>query len=276
MARLKGLFCSILLFFMLQPAVAGEIPGILIVTNSNGWPPFSFINEQGKPSGAMIDFWQEFGRRTGKKIEFQLTDWNDSLDRVRTGRAHIHAGLFRLKEREAYLDFTNSLRLDLTYRPFISHKLNVSKIQDLGNIPMGVVSGDSNESYIKTNYPSVKLKRYPTTEKLIKAALSEEILAFVADSMVTMHYIGKQGAQNQFYVIGKLYAKTYYAAVTKGNQSLLEYINHHMDLITEDEFDRIFHKWIPSMSKTPEWVIPALSGMLGVLFLQDLSFSCPS
>lgn len=75
----------------------------LIVANSKAWKPYSFIDESGQPAGILVDFWKAYGEANDVEIEFQLVDWQESLDRVKHNQADIHAGLLWSESRSKYL-----------------------------------------------------------------------------------------------------------------------------------------------------------------------------
>lgn len=98
-------FCS----FLFSSVVNAAEQQKLIIANSKAWKPYSYIDDQGKPSGILIDFWLAFGQVNNVDIEFKLMDWNDSLEAVKYGKADIQAGLIRSPSREKYLDFGEPL-----------------------------------------------------------------------------------------------------------------------------------------------------------------------
>ncbi len=62
-------------------ATAADAPRRLIVPNAAAWMPYAFLDAEGVPRGGLVDL----GRR--------------SLDRVGSGRAHVHGGLTRTRDR---------------------------------------------------------------------------------------------------------------------------------------------------------------------------------
>ncbi|HHB1265325.1 TPA: transporter substrate-binding domain-containing protein, partial [Vibrio cholerae] len=95
-----------LLFGSMSEAVERQT---LTIANSKAWKPYSYLDEQGQPSGILIDFWLAFGEANHVDIEFQLMDWNDSLEAVKLGKSDVQAGLIRSASRLAYLDFAEPL-----------------------------------------------------------------------------------------------------------------------------------------------------------------------
>ena len=71
--------------------------------------PFHFTDENGQPSGIMIDLWRLWSEKTGIPIDFQAASWDETLTMVGSGVADVHAGLFFNKERDKFLDYGTAL-----------------------------------------------------------------------------------------------------------------------------------------------------------------------
>ncbi|WP_320172839.1 sensor domain-containing diguanylate cyclase [Maridesulfovibrio sp.] len=241
-----------LLLILAVPANAKEIPQTLTITNSNTWPPYSFTGENGEPRGLLIDLWREFGRRNKKKVEFILTDWSESLELLKSKKDIIHGGLYKSNERSEYMDFTEPLALPLNTRLFVSTKLNITKLSELGNIPLAVTKDGYAEAYIREKYPEIQLTPFPNEN-----VISESRLAFATDYPAAMYHLHRMGAHDKFYVAETLYTKRLSVAVSKGNEDLRDFIEKGMKDIPDQEINRITQKWIQAVSITPDWLLPA-------------------
>lgn len=245
---------ALLLFFQLSAASAQakEAMETLTVTNSDAWAPYSFIGDNGEPRGLLIDLWREFGRRNNRRIEFKLMDWSDSLKALKDNGNVIHGGLFKSEERARYMDFTEPLNLPMNTRLFVSTKLKINRISELGNIPLAVAKDGYAETYLRKKYPEINLATYRNEN-----VVSDAHLAFVTDYPAAMYHLHRQGAYDKFYVGQTLYTKKLRIAVRKDNDELLKFIETGMKQIPPQEFDRITQKWIQAVTLTPDWLLPA-------------------
>jgi len=224
----------------------------LTITNSATFPPFSFLDDAGKPQGLFIDLWSEWAKQNNQKIKFVLVDWNKSLELVRSGEADIHAGLFKSAKRERYMDFSDGL-FQLTTGLFVSTAFNVQDITDLKTVKIGVTKGGFEEEFLRHDLDHDNVKLFDNNQELIKSASNGEITAFVADYPVGMYYLDHFDAQERFRLFKKLYSKTLYSAVKKGNSPLITLINSGMQHIDRKEIERIEQKWIRSEHVLPSW-----------------------
>lgn len=266
MRRILFFIVAFILLTAHSAMAAGEIRKV-VVTNSNAWPPFSFINEEGQPRGLLIDLWKEFGRRNHVDIEFKLVAWSESLELMKTGGADIHAGLFESGERQKYLDFSKEMQVPLASRLFVSSKLNVQGFSDLGAMYLGLTEKDFAQEYLATNYPSLNVKAYPNAKEVVRAAVEGEVLAFVTDYPAAMYYLHKMGDPSEFRVVETLYTKKLQVAVRENNVEMLFFIAEGFENIPDEEIERITQKWIRSVETTPEWFYEGLFVGLGVLLL---------
>lgn len=236
-----------------------------MVTNSNSWPPFSYINADGEPRGLLIDLWTEFGVRNDVEIVFKLVSWQESLDLIRSGGADVHGGLFESGERQEYLDFSQKMKVPLASRLFVSSKLNVNDINDLGAVIVGLTEKGFAQEYIETNHPSVNMRGYPNSKEVVEAAIAGEILAFITDYPAAMYYLHKSSDPSQFRVVETLYTKRLQAAVRDGDIRLLMFVEEGFSKVPSEEVERIIQRWIQTIYMTPDWLYTAL--IAGFCFL---------
>lgn len=250
------LFFLVLTFSLFS--YSSQDQGKLVVTNSASWPPFSFINEEGNPDGILVDLWQEFAVRNQIEVEFVLTDWSSSLELIRHHKADVHAGLFESEERDQYMDFSATINVPLATRLFVSQKMKVDNILEL-TVPVAVTKGGFAETFINEHYPTVELQLFDNGAEAIQAAVDGDVFAFVSDYPAAMYYLHKLGTPEQFYVVQTLYRENLKAAVPDGNLALLTQVNHGLDAIPVEEFNRIIQKWMYSESRIPSWLFPVLA-----------------
>ncbi|MET0068049.1 MAG: sensor domain-containing diguanylate cyclase [Candidatus Thiodiazotropha sp.] len=231
----------------------------LIVSQDAAWPPFSYLDDRDQPRGLLIDLWRTYGEVTGRSVEFQLVDWQESIDRVRSGEADVHGGLFQSDERDAYLDFSKQL-FPLTTRLFVSPVLVADGLRSLGAVPVGIVRGGYEEEFVTINYPGVQLREFSNNREMVQAAVDGEILAFVADYPVGMYYLNVFRVPERFRVTQTLYTKYLRAAVKEGNGAMLQQVRNGLQRIPDSELERIRQKWILSVSVEviPRWLVYTL------------------
>ncbi|WP_375750275.1 diguanylate cyclase [Vibrio sp. HN007] len=244
----------------------------VVVVNSASWPPFSFIGEDGEPKGILYDLWTEIGKRQGINVQYVNTAWANSLEQMRSGEAHIHAGLFKSTDRDEYLDFSIPIGIPIATRLFVSSDLEVDNASEIGEYTVGVTRGGFSDGFIKANYPEVKRKAYSTSKDIIDAAISGEIKIFVMDYTAAMYFLHKRGYPTEFQAVETLYMEKLRAAVSEGDENLLSTVNEALNEIPQEEFDRILNKWIQSDRELPDWIVPGFIFVISLLLIMFTVF----
>ncbi|MGY3913500.1 transporter substrate-binding domain-containing diguanylate cyclase [Aeromonas piscicola] len=265
--------CCLLLCLLWLPAWATPTPKPLIVTNSKAWQPFSYINEEGQPDGLLIDLWREYGRVTGRPIQFKLVDWQTSLDLVRTGKADVHGGLLWSPERNPLYDYGQGLsRLDSQL--FFANSLRGTDVNYyLQHESVGVVAGGYEEYYARKHFPTTRLQTFTDNDAMLRAAFSGELDAFIADLQVANFYIYTSADPSRFIPVRHLYSDEIRFAVAKGNQALLQELELGFSRLGVADRERIIRKWMHIETVYPlhlwPWLL-ALGGMVLLVYIVQL------
>ncbi len=236
---------------------------VLKVTNSHAWRPFSYLNSNQEPRGILIDFWKEFGDRNGYDIEFLLTDWQTSIDLVRTGQADVHAGLLQSPERLQFMDFGTPLFAIDTQVFFSQSMMGTSAdfvLSGETEYKIGVVQGGYEEEFMSANFPDVALQLFPNNQAMLDAALSEKIQAFVADLQVANYHLYTTTNHNLFIPVRHLYTEMLHAGFAKGNAALLNRIDNKFAWLDDDTKRQLLNRWVYYDVETvyPTHLFPAL------------------
>lgn len=281
MVRRLLLFCLVLaLPLSLVRALADSEPvnltprvNDLQVVLPNNWAPLSFIDEQGKPQGMLVDLWQLLGDKTNRRVHFELIDSQHSLRRLQGAPMMIHGGLFKSDELPA-LNYSQPL-LPLRAALFVSRQLpGAIALNDLAGVALGVTARSYEDEYMRRRHPGLQLRYFNNPGQMIEAASRGDIAAFVADYPVGMYYLDKYSSPEQFHVVAVLYSRQLQAATTPGASALLDDINQSLALISADDMTRLTQKWInhQAVEVFPLWLLLVLGGGLGLVIIVGLAW----
>nr|CRH06750.1 putative Histidine kinase with Extracellular solute-binding domain and response regulator receiver domain [Candidatus Magnetococcus massalia] len=218
-------------------------PTITIV--SAEYPLFFFLNPQGQPSGAIVDYWRLWSQRTGQAVAFKRLSWQASVDAVRQGEADVIAGIFHTPERERYFDFSlpiTDLSTNLFYRPDVGP---IDQMADLEGLRIGFVADEHSSLLLKDQAAQTIEIPFSNYTEMVKGALAGEIDAFSMEQPVAINLI------NQLQGLGKikvaptpLSLSPMRAAVQENNRALLEQINRGIAQINQGEVRAIMTRWL--------------------------------
>jgi PAS domain S-box-containing protein len=224
------------------PAHAVQRDQIRVVMDDN-YPPYVFMDEQGKLKGIIVDQWQLWAKKTGIRAELTGKDWADAQQRMVAGEFDVIDTIFRNEKRELIYDFTKPYaRLDV---PLFFHADigGIRGVADVKGFLVGAKAGDAAVDFLKNNGVT-SIAEYPSYEKLIEAATSGKLKVFTVDKPPAHYFMHKLGISNQFRETAPMFSGEFHRAVAKGNRELLAQVEAGFGQITPAEYAAIDKTWL--------------------------------
>ena len=258
--RTKAIFFLILLIFMPGFVLAEEerqartahldvdagqtFKDPLVIAIDKDYPPQTFLNIDGQPTGIFVDIWRLWSRKTGKDIVFLEGNWNDSLANLKNGKADIHSGLFYSDTRAKWIGFSQPFYGVGSYLFSLRESHKIDEQRDLAGKKIGAMLGSFQEEYLRQEYPKVIVVTFSNREKMIRAVLDKRIDALLAEAPAMTAQLDRFGLTGQFHVGNSMFRKSFHAGVLKENSLLLLFVDKGFDAISEQEFAEIEKRWI--------------------------------
>jgi len=129
---------------------------VLVIAVDENYPPFSLINIEGSPAGMWVDIWKRWSQKTGRKIKFQPHVWKDTLTALKQGDADIHFGLFRNRERDTWIDFSQPFYENGTGLFYSTRFDSPPTLDQLSGKKVGTVTGSYQEGGLREHYPHIE------------------------------------------------------------------------------------------------------------------------
>lgn len=201
--------------------------------------PFGYVDENGDYQGYDVYFAERLAEDLGVEVEYVSTEAASRIEYLQTGKVDIILANFTVTdERKEEVDFA---------LPYMNVALGVvspdsrviESLDDIGdNDEVIVISGTTAETYLTENYPDIKLKKFDAYAQAKTALENGEGVAWANDNTEVIAY----ALQNSGYTVGipSLGSNdTIAPAVSKGNETLLNWINEEIEALGEENF---FHK----------------------------------
>ncbi len=201
--------------------------------------PFGYVDENGEYQGYDVYFARRIGEDLGVEVNFVSTEAANRVEYLETGKVDIILANFTVTaERAEKVDFA---------LPYMNVALGVVSpdsrvITDLSELEEGdeviVISGTTAETYLIENNPEITLQKYDTYANAKNALENGNAVAWANDNTEVIAY----ALQSPGYTVGipSLGSQdTIAPAVSKGNESLLAWINEEIKGLAEEQF---FHK----------------------------------
>ena len=201
--------------------------------------PFGYVDENGEYQGYDVYFARRIGEDLGVTVNYVSTEAANRVEYLETGKVDIVLANFTVTpERAEKVDFA---------LPYMNVALGVVSpdsrvIRDLSEITADdqviVISGTTAEDYLIKNNPEITLQKYDTYANAKNALENGNAVAWANDNTEVIAF----ALQNEGYTVGipSLGSQdTIAPAVTKGNETLLTWINDEIKALAAENF---FHK----------------------------------
>ena len=201
--------------------------------------PFGYVDENGEYQGYDVYFARRIGEDLGLTVNYVSTEAANRVEYLETGKVDIILANFTVTpERAEKVDFA---------LPYMNVALGVVSpdsriIKDLSEITADdqviVISGTTAEDYLIKNNPEITLQKYDTYANAKNALENGNAVAWANDNTEVIAY----ALQNEGYTVGipSLGSQdTIAPAVSKGNETLLAWINEEIKALAGENF---FHK----------------------------------
>lgn len=198
--------------------------------------PFGYVDENGEYQGYDVYFANRLAEDLGVEVNFVSTEAASRIEYLQTGKVDVILANFTVtEERAEEVDFA---------LPYMNVALGVvspdsNVIESLDDLtadePVIVISGTTAETYLTENYPNVTLQKYDSYAAAKTALENGNGVAWANDNTEVIAF----ALQNEGYTVGipSLGSEdTIAPAVTKGNTTVLDWINDEIVKLGEENF----------------------------------------
>ena len=198
--------------------------------------PFGYVDENGKYQGYDVYLAERLGQDLGVDINYVSTEAASRIEYLQTGKVDIILANFTVTEERAQeVDFA---------LPYMNVALGVVSPDDavltsLDDVKDGeqviVISGTTAETYLAKEYPNIALQKYDTYAEAKTAFENRNGVAWANDNTEVIAF----SLENEGYTVGIPSlgsADTIAPAVSKGNESLLNWINDEIVALGNENF----------------------------------------
>ena len=210
--------------------------GKLVIGVFSDKNPFGYVDENGEYAGYDIELANRLGEELGVEVELVSTEAANRVEFLETGKVDIILANFTVTpERAEKVDFAE---------PYMNVALGVvsrddkviKSIDELGaDDEVIVITGTTAETYLTKNYPNVKLKKYETYASAKTDFEGGRGVAWANDNTEVIAFANQsKGFTVGIEELGDL--DTIAPAVSKGNDTLLAWVNETMEKLGSEKF----------------------------------------
>lgn len=201
--------------------------------------PFGYVDENGTYQGYDVYFADRLAKDLGVKVNYVSTEAANRIEYLQTGKVDIILANFTVTdERKEEVDFALPY-MNVALGVVSRNNRVIKSLKDLEkDDKIIVISGTTAETYLTKNYPDILLQKFDSYATAKEAFENGTGVAWANDNTEVIAF----SLQNEGYTVGilSLGSRDVIApAVTKGNTSLLEWVNEDIKRLGREQF---FHK----------------------------------
>lgn len=211
------------------------IPRLRFLTTVD-FPPFNFIDQSGKLSGFHVDLAREICAELEAmdRCQIEALPYADLVTRLDKGDGEVAmAGVRITPELRTGHDFSR-VYMRLPAR-FVARRGDAGKDRspaDLGQKPVGVLTGSAHEAMAKAFFPTLKLTGFPDRPAMLAALRKGEIKTVFGDALQLSFWLESKDADNCCDFLGGPYYSSYFLGegmammTTSANPALAQALDH--------------------------------------------------
>jgi lysine-arginine-ornithine-binding protein len=232
--------------------------GVVTVGMNAEYPPFEYVDEDGNIVGFDVDLMNAIAEEAGFDIEFVNTRWDGIFVALQSGEFDVVASAATITdEREEIVDFSNPyFNAGQTIAVLESRADEISSVDDLAGLRVGVQAGTTGDIWASENIPGVEMVRYDEITLAFQALANGDIDAVFNDGPTSADIIA-QNPEMGAVIVGEPVTNEFYGIAVQPDQpELLDTINEALAAIIADgTYQEIFERWFGT--QPPEMFRPA-------------------
>lgn len=217
---------------------------------NTGVPPFTFIDDAGKPTGLCVELGKLVGEKMGVEVEFVDVDWAGLIPSLMSGRADmIGDRLSATLERAMNVSFADPYLLTGTIG-YVTDRVDFTHIDEIDQpgVKVGVILGTIGESTARKKLKHAQVIPYDSTADTTQALLAGRVDVVLEDDIVAFNEIKKDPSMR--IIDGYILVDTYGFAVRQGDNDLRLWLNLFFETIKRSgEFGELYEEWLEA-----EWI----------------------
>ena len=198
--------------------------------------PFGYVDENGEYQGYDVYFANRIGQDLGVKINYVSTEAANRIEYLQTGKVDIILANFTVTpERAQEVDFALPY-MNVALGVVSPEKAVITSLDQIGADDQVIVISDTTaETYLEKNNPEIKLQKYDAYAEAKTAFENGNGVAWANDNTEVIAF----SIENPGYTVGIPSlgsADTIAPAVTKGNTTLLNWLNDEIKALGTENF----------------------------------------
>ena len=217
-----------------------------IIGTELGYPPYSFLSEEGEPTGFNVELTRAIAEVMELNVEIKIGPWGETREALETGKIDAISGMYYSEERDKLVDFSPPYVI-------VSHAIfarpdspTIKSEDDLRGKDIIVMQGDIMHDYVLENDISQNPVLVNTPAEALRLLASGQNDYALTAKLPGLYWVKKLKLTNLVIVGPLLRPSGYCYAVREGNAELLgRLLNEGLAILKEtNRYREIYDKWL--------------------------------
>ncbi len=225
----------------------------IIVGGNSAYPPYEFLDKEGKPSGFVVELTKAIADTMGFSVKIELgKSWAVMRKALEDGKVDVLEGISYSGQRAKILDFS-------TPHSYVSHSIfarsgakpvnSVDELRGKEVVLMG--RGVMYDYFVEAGLP-IQPVSAPSVAGAVKLLASGQYDYAVLATLPGSFIINEMGIKNVGVVARSIDIKQYCYAVKKGNMNILAKFEEGMALLKKTgRYKKLQDKWLVNVEMPP-------------------------
>lgn len=232
---------------------------IIVVGGIRDWPPFDFESlvledKDGQPvhQGIIYDYLALLSNKIGVPIRLDIDTWSNNLKKIKNKDIDMVGGIFKLAERESFLQHTQQPFMTLSGYFFMREDVDAQNMDDLKGKRVAIPKDYGSRKLIEQHFPELNIVTATSFDDAIDIVVRHEA-EFLYDLYPVLRYrLQQRGIHNikPFESTLSIQSEPLYFGSRIDAKPLHSIVDKAMASITEEEHQQIQQKWIRYLPHT--------------------------
>ncbi len=243
-----------LVMCILQVAASDTInskESTIIVGGEIDYPPYSFLDKNGQPTGFQVELTQAIAKTMGMNVEIRLMPWPEARKALEEGKIDVIHGMFYSAERAKIYDFSpphstvsNAIFARKDTPP-------VESLEDLRDKEIIVMRGEVMHDYILEHRLTDRILLTETPAGALRLLASGKGDYALVAKRPGLYWIKELKLSNITTVGPSVKSFKNCFAVREGNTLMLSLFTEGLNIISQTgEYEELYEKWLGVLEPT--------------------------
>jgi len=225
---------------------------LIVVGGDRDYPPYEFLDKDGRPSGYNVELTRAIAEVMGMRIEIRLGGWAEMRSALENGTIDALQGMSWSLERAGEVDFS-------TPHAVINHAVfarkdspPVGSLDELAGRIVAVHRLGIMHDYLVKSGSTARLVLTDTPADAMRLVAAGKTDYAVVAIVPGMYLIRELKLTNLIPVVRNVATHRYCYAVDKGDADLLSRLNEGLAILKKTgQYERIYNKWLGVLEPQP-------------------------